>query len=86
MLQGRTVSAPFSRTLQHEVLSWIIWISRLPVIDKEDLVDWWQQVIHSAPNTARKGTSSPTTRSGHMPWTTWAKAVAVDHTVCGVVL
>ena len=38
----------FSRTIWHEVLSWIQSTSRLPVAD-DDFVDWWSIALHSTP-------------------------------------
>ena len=48
---------PFSRTLWHEVLSWIRSISRPPVVE-DDFADWWSLVLHSTPRLLRRGTSS----------------------------
>ena len=48
---------PFSRTIWHEVLSWICSTSRPPVVE-DVFADWWSLALRSTPRPLRKGTSS----------------------------
>ena len=48
---------PFSRTVWHEVLSWIRSTAR-PPIKEGDFAEWWSLVLRTTPRQLRKGTSS----------------------------
>jgi hypothetical protein len=51
------VGCPFSRTVWHEVLSWVRSTAR-PPRRGDDFVGWWQGATRSTPRALRKGTSS----------------------------
>ncbi|KQK15730.1 hypothetical protein BRADI_1g24593v3 [Brachypodium distachyon] len=51
------VDCPFSRTLWHEVLSWIRSTCAPPTVGIP-FADWWQTSVYSAPSTTRKGAAS----------------------------
>ena len=48
---------PFSRTIWHEVLSWIRSTSGPPTGDG-GFSDWWEEALSATPRALRKGTSS----------------------------
>uniref|UniRef100_A0ACD5UP04 Uncharacterized protein n=1 Tax=Avena sativa TaxID=4498 RepID=A0ACD5UP04_AVESA len=48
---------PFSRTIWHEVLSWIRSTAGPPVVDGP-FAEWWGLVVRSSPSEMCKGTSS----------------------------
>uniref|UniRef100_A0ACD5UTN6 Uncharacterized protein n=1 Tax=Avena sativa TaxID=4498 RepID=A0ACD5UTN6_AVESA len=52
------VGCPFSRSIWHEVLSWIRSTAVPSEEDEMDFVDWWLKVSQSTPRALRKGTSS----------------------------
>ena len=57
----------FSRTIWHEVLSWIRSTARPPVVE-DDFVAWWTLVHKTTPRLLRKGTSSVTMLTAWCIW------------------
>ena len=72
-MQHLLTGCSFSRTIWHEVLSWIRSTSRPPVVE-DDFVDWWSLVLNSTPQALRKGTSSLIMLSA---WWIWKQRNAV---------
>ena len=51
------VACPFSRSIWHEVLSWVRSTAAPPDVEN-DFIEWWLKVSQSTPKALRKGTSS----------------------------